>query len=123
MNRAATTLTRAAIRLDNGPELPADAFVDWAKEHGVKLLFIQPGKPNQNAFIERFNRSFRQAVLDAWLFNAVSEVQDAADAWLADYNEYRPHDSLGNMPPVRDTKPRLSRNSAANPEPAIRLVY
>ena len=89
-----------AIRLDNGPELTADAFVDWAEEHGVKLLFIQPGKPNQNAFIERFNRSFRQEVLDAWLFNAISEVQDAADAWLTDYNEYRPHDSLGNMPPA-----------------------
>lgn len=89
-----------AIRLDNGPELTADAFVDWAKEHGVKLMFIQPGKPNQNAFIERFNRSFRQEVLDAWLFNAVSEVQTAADDWLTDYNECRPHDSLGSVPPV-----------------------
>ena len=69
-----------AICLDNGPELTTDSFVDWAEEHGVKLMFIQPGKPNQNAFIERFNRSFRQEVLDAWLFNAVSEVQDAADA-------------------------------------------
>ena len=89
-----------AIRLDNGPELTADAFVDWAQEHGVKLIFIQPGKPNQNAFIERFNRSFRQEVLDAWLFNAVSEVQTAADEWLIDYNECRPHDSLGSVPPV-----------------------
>lgn len=72
-----------AIRLDNGPELTADTFVDWAEENRAKLLFIQPGKPNQNAFIERFNRSFRQEVLDAW---------------LTDYNEYRPHDSLGSMP-------------------------
>ena len=56
-----------AIRLDNGPELTADTFVDWAEENRVKLLFIQPGKPNQNAFIERFNRSFRQEVRDAWL--------------------------------------------------------
>jgi putative transposase len=89
-----------AIRLDNGPELTAEVFVEWAARHGVKLLFIQPGKPNQNAFIERFNRSFRQEVLDAWLFNAVSEVQTAADDWLTDYNECRPHDSLGSVPPA-----------------------
>jgi putative transposase len=95
-----------ALRLDNGPELTADKFTDWAKEHGVKLLFIQPGKPNQNAFVERFNRSFREEVLDAWLFNAISEVQGAADEWLTDYNEYRPHESLGDVPPVV-FKPRL----------------
>lgn len=88
-----------AIRLDNGPELTAEAFIDWAEKNDVKLLFIQPGKPNQHAFIERFNRSFR---LDggavAWLFNAVSVVQTSAEDWLTDYNEYRPHDSLGNVP-------------------------
>lgn len=67
-----------AIRLDNGPELTADLFVAWAQQHGVKLLFIQPGKPNQNASIECFNSSFRPEVLDAWLFNAVSEVQPPA---------------------------------------------
>ncbi|MHB0922126.1 MAG: IS3 family transposase [Thiomonas delicata] len=104
-----------AIRLDNGPELTADAFVDWAKDNGVKLLFIQPGKPNQNAFIERFNRSFRQEVLVAWLFNAVSEVQDAADAWLTDYNEYRPHDSLGNMPPAL-FRPRVFNQEVSTSE-------
>lgn len=93
-------------RLDNALKLTADVFVDWAERNGIKLLFIQPGKPNQNAFIERFNRSFRQEVLDAWLFNAVSEVQTAADDWLADYNEYRPHDSLGNVPPAV-FKPRV----------------
>ena len=95
-----------SVRLDNGPELTADAFVDWAQEHGVRLMFIQPGKPNQNAFVERFNRSFREEVLDAWLFNAVSEVQSAADDWLTDYNEYRPHESLGNVPPAV-FKPRV----------------
>ncbi len=89
-----------AIRLDNGPELTAEVFVDWAERQGVKLLFIQPGKPNQNAFIECFNRSFRQEVLDAWLSNAVREVQSAADDWLIDYNEYRPRDSLGSVPPA-----------------------
>jgi putative transposase len=89
-----------AIRLDNGPEFTADTFVDWAKEQGIELLYIQPGKPNQNAFIERFNRSFREEVLDANLFNTLSEVQSIADAWLSDYNEYRPHESLGNVPPI-----------------------
>ena len=95
-----------AIRLDNGPELTATAFVEWAEKHGIKLMFIQPGKPNQNAFVERFNRSFRDEVLNAWLFDAVSQVQAAADEWLNDYNECRPHDSLGNVPPAI-FKPRV----------------
>lgn len=105
----------AAIRLDNGPELTAEAFVEWAERHSVKLLFIQPGKPNQNAFIERFNRSFRQEVLDAWLFNAVSEVQTAADDWLIDYNEFRPHDSLGSVPPAV-FKPRAFNQEVSTSE-------
>ena len=96
-----------AIRLDNGPELTASAFTDWAEANEVKLMFIQPGKPNQNAFIERFNRSFREEVLNAHLFNSISEVQQAAEEWVADYNECRPHDSLGRVPPVV-FKPRLS---------------
>ncbi len=61
------------------------------------LLFIQPGKPSEKAFIERFNRSFRQQVLDPWPFNAVLEVKSAADDWLIDYKECRPHDSLGRL--------------------------
>lgn len=89
-----------AIRLDNGPEMTSQGFTDWAQRHGVRLLFIQPGKPNQNAFIERFNKSFRVEVLDANLFNSISEVQMAADDWLIDYNEYRPHESLGDVPPA-----------------------
>lgn len=102
-----------AIRLDNGPEFTAEAFVDWAKDNGIELRYIQPGKPNQNAFIERFNRSFRDEVLDANLFNATSAAQEIADDWLADYNAYRPHDSLGDVPPVeympRKFKPEVSR--------------
>ena len=89
-----------AIRLDNGPELTAESFTEWAKEQGIELRFIQPGKPNQNAFIERFNKSFREEVLNANLFNTLSEAQEAAEVWLTDYNEYRPHESLGDMPPA-----------------------
>jgi putative transposase len=89
-----------AIRLDNGPELTADKFTNWAQDNKIKLLFIQPAKPNQNAFIARFNGSFREDVLNAWLFNAISEIEDPADVWVVDYDEYRPQESLGDVPPV-----------------------
>ena len=91
--------TPQAIRMDNVPELTAQSFADWAETHKIQLIYIQPGKPNQNAFIERFNRSFRTEVLDANLFNSIEEVQEAADHWVVDYNEYRPHETLGNLPP------------------------
>ena len=91
--------TPQAIRMDNGPELTAQSFADWAETHKIQLIYIQPGKPNQNAFIGRFNRSFRTEVLDANLFNSIEEVQEASDHWVVDYNEYRPHESLGNLPP------------------------
>ena len=89
-----------AIRMDNGPEMTSQTFIEWAEEMGIELLFIQPGKPNQNAFVERFNRSFRDEVLDANLFNSISEVQEAAEVWVMDYNEFRPHDSLGDKTPM-----------------------
>ena len=91
---------RQAIRLDSGPEMTSEGFTEWAKEQGGQQLFIQPGKPNQNAFIERFNKSFRYEVLDANLFNSITEVQTAADDRLMDYNEYRSHESLGDVPPT-----------------------
>ena len=97
-----------AIRLDNGPEMTAEAFSDWARERGIELRYIQPGKPNQNAYIERFNKSFRAEALDANLFNKLSEAQEAADAWVTDYNEYRCHDSLGRVPPTQFL-PRASK--------------
>lgn len=73
-----------AIRMDNGPELTSQSFEEWAEKHKIRLIFIQPGKPNQNAFIERFNRSFRTEVLNANLFNTIDEVQEAADQWVMD---------------------------------------
>jgi len=89
-----------AVRMDNGPEMTSETFTEWAKEKGIALLFIQPGKPNQNAFVERFNRSFRDEVLDANLFNSIAEAQEAAEIWVMDYNEFRPHDSLGDKTPM-----------------------
>lgn len=90
----------AALRLDNGSELTSHAFVEWAEQRGIALRFIDPGKPNQNAFIERFNRSYRTEVLNAYLFESLDQVQQITDDWLIEYNEERPHDSLGRVPPL-----------------------
>lgn len=87
-------------RSDNGPEFLGEAFTQWAKLSGVALRYIQPGKPNQNAFIERFNRTFREEVLDQHLFARLEDVREAAHWWMIDYNEIRPHDSLSGMSPV-----------------------
>jgi putative transposase len=87
------------LRLDNGPELISQTLADWAAEHDVALAFIQPGKPAQNAFIERFNRTYREAVLDAFLFHTVAEVQAITEDWLEEYNAIRPHEALGHVPP------------------------
>ena len=90
----------ARVRIDNGPELTAEAFVDWCTAQRIGLGYIQPGKPDQNAFIERFNRTFREEVLDAYLFDSLDQVRAIAEAWLAIYNTERPHDSLGQVPPL-----------------------
>ena len=87
------------LRTDNGPEFIAVALADWAEQHGVTLEFIKPGKPMQNGFIERFNRSYREAVLDMFVFQTLNEVREQTEKWLKEYNEERPHDSLGDMTP------------------------
>ena len=63
--------------------------------------YLQPGKPDQNAFIERFNRTYREEVLNAFLFDAISDVREVTDGWVARYNEIPPHDALGTLPPAR----------------------
>jgi putative transposase len=88
-----------AIRVDNGPENISKHFQAWAKEHGIQILYIQPGKPAQNGYIERFNRSYREAVLDMYLFKNIAEVQEYSDEWLSHYNQERPHEALGNVSP------------------------
>jgi len=74
--------------------------VDWCRDHEVEIRYIQPGKPNQNAFIERFNRTFRAEVLDAWLFEDLRQVREIAARWMRDCNERRPYEALGRIPPT-----------------------
>jgi putative transposase len=88
-----------AIRCDNGPELLSRAFVLWCSSNDIELRYIQPGKPSQNAFIERFNRTYREEVLSAYLFADLDQVREVTEKWLVSYNEERPHDALGGLPP------------------------
>ena len=82
----------------------ATIFQQWCKAHHIELRYIQPGKPNQNAFIERFNRTFREEILNAHLFETVQQLREMAWWWQIDYNEERPHDSLGGIPPTEYRK-------------------
>jgi len=89
----------AKLRMDNGPEPISVALADWAERRGVELEYIQPGKPTQNSYIERFNRTFRHEVLDFYVFSRLSEVREIVEDWLKQYNEQRPHESLGDLTP------------------------
>lgn len=90
-----------ALRVDNGPEFISQALVQWCEARGVELRYIQPGKPNQNAYIERFNKTYRNEVLNAYLFTNLEQVREITSDWIRIYNEERPHQSLGRIPPSR----------------------
>lgn len=95
------------IRVDNGPEFISGELEVWCNDHHIELQFIQPGKPMQNGFVERFNKSFRQDVLDACLFEDMNQVTDEIETFITDYNNYRPHESLGNRPPNKYLAPAI----------------
>lgn len=89
------------IRMDNEPELISHRLEQWATERKIVLAHIQPGKPAQNAYIERFNRTFREDVLDAYLFSAINEIREIAEQWLEEYNAIRPHEALQGLSPYQ----------------------
>lgn len=95
------------IRVDNGPEFVSQKLDYWCKENKISLLFIQPGKPMQNAFVERFNGSIRRELLNAYVFRTLGEVREKAEEFMRDYNEDRPHKSLNYQTPLSVIKNEL----------------
>jgi len=89
------------IRSDNGPEYISDLLATWARKHGITLAFIQPGNPQQNAYVERYNRTVRYDWLEQYLWTEISEVQDYATKWLWTYNNERPNMALGGITPMQ----------------------
>jgi putative transposase len=101
------------IRVDNGPEFTSSVFYDWCTSKGISVKYIQPGKPMQNGFIERFNRSYREEVLDAYLFDEPSQLRTISEEWMEDYNTQRPHEALNGLTPKKfmQTKVVLKNDS------------
>jgi putative transposase len=89
-----------AIVVDNGPEFRGRALAAWSEERGVRLEFIQPGKPAQNAYAESFNGRLRDECLNANWFTSLSDARRKIESWRQDYNQQRPHSSLNYLPPV-----------------------
>jgi putative transposase len=91
----------AAIRCDNGPEYISGALLAWAARRGIRITFIQPGKPQQNAYIERYNRTARYGWLAQHLFDSIEHVQESGTRWLWTYNHERPNMALGGITPMQ----------------------
>lgn len=89
-----------AIRVDNGPEFISQRLADWCQEWKVTLMFIQPGQPTQNGYVERLNGSLRRELLDAYIFRSLDQVRQMIEEWKRDFNHERPHQSLNYQTPV-----------------------
>lgn len=89
------------IRVDNGTEFTSRTFVQWCQTKKISIQYIQPGKPTQNAYIERFNRTYREDVLDAYIFDHINEVKQLSEEWRIDYNQNHPHKALKGMSPLQ----------------------
>lgn len=101
------------ITVDNGPEFISNALDQWACEHGVKLVFSRPGKPVDNAFIESFNGRLRDECLNANWFYSFDEARKLIEDWITDYNEQRPHSSLGGLTPIEYERAQVQTSHVA----------
>ena len=100
------------VRTDNGPEFTSRVFMAWAQTHGIRHILIQPGRPMQNGYIESFNGKFRDEHLNESWFETLQQARTAASIWKQDYNQVRPHSSVGRIPPAEFA--HLHRQRAAN---------
>lgn len=100
------------ITVDNGAEFTSKILDDWAYRRGVSLHFISPGKPVENGHIESFNGRFRDECLNCSIFNTLSEAMEVIEKWRIDYNNWRPHSSLGNLTPREFARRKLLENAA-----------
>ena len=96
------------IRVDNGPEYVSENLRQWASDRDIVLQYIQPGKPQQNAYVERYNRTVRHEWLDQYMFATIEEVQDYATEWLWTYNNDRPNMGLGGITPAQKLKLQIA---------------
>ena len=87
------------IRTDNGPEFISKEYRGWCKTNGIIPIYSEPGKPMQNGYVERFNRTFREDILDAYIFSSISQFNVISEKWMEDYNNYHPHKSLDRQSP------------------------
>ncbi len=99
------------IRVDHGPEFLAQTLQDWGKANRVLIDHLQSGRPTQNAFIERCNRTYRNEALNLYLFRSLEEVRELTVAWMSIYNEHRPHDALHGAAPCSYQQPTLENSS------------
>ncbi|GAO22063.1 IS1477 transposase [Alicycliphilus sp. B1] len=105
----------AAVRTDNGPEFTCRAFIAWTQAHGVRHILIQPGRPMQNGYIESINGKFRDECLNEHWFQTLPQARSEIAIWRQDYNEVRPHSSLGRIPPAEFAQRHRTKNQ---PPPA-----
>ena len=102
--QAAITFSRASFPTCYGPEYISGKLSQWAEKQGVTIQHIQPGQPQQNAYIERYNRTVRHEWLDQYIIESIEEAQDFATQWLWTYNNDRPNMGIGGITPAQKLK-------------------